>query len=141
MPKSLTFNTGIVEYDINGKVVVSFNPADETFSKKLFDAFDALNKLQNDFASGGSFDKFIELDSEMRSIIDDLLGEGVSDALFGGMNAYALADGLPVWSNLLMAIFYEVADAYALEFGKTSEQIKAHKKKYGALLAKYREGK
>ena len=141
MPKSLTFNTGIVEYDINGKVVVSFNPADETFSKKLFDAFDALNKLQNDFASGGSFDKFVELDSEMRGIIDDLLGESVSDALFGGMNAYALADGLPVWSNLLMAIFYEVADAYEREFGKTSEQIKAHEKKYGALLAKYRKGK
>ncbi len=140
MPKSLTFETGLVEYDINGAVSVKFNPADETFTQKLYDAFKTLDKLQTEFADGDDFSKFIELDKEMRAIIDDLLGEGVSDALFENMNCYALAGGLPAWVNLVMAILYEVTEAYEREFGKTDARVKEHRAKYETMLSKYRKG-
>lgn len=141
MPKALTFETGLVEYDINGALTVRFNPTDETFTQGLYETFAALDKLQTDFAEGDDFSKFMELDKEMRVLIDNLLGEGASDALFGSMNCYAIADGLPVWTNLVMALLYEVTEAYEGEFGKTDARVKEHKEKYSAMLAKYNKGK
>ena len=145
LAKSLTFDTGAVEYDINGAATVTFNPTDEGFVSKLYDAFGALDGLQGDVAGGGTEDvleKFARLDAEMRATIDGLLGPGVSEALFAGMNCYAIADGLPVWMNLVLAILDEVTEAYEREYGKTDERLKAHSAKYDAIVAKYgRKGK
>lgn len=138
MPKALTFETGLVEYDINGAATVRFNPTDETFTQNLYETFKELDKMQASFAEGDDFSQFIGLDKDMRGCIDKLLGEGVSDALFCGMNCYALADGLPAWTNLILALLYEVTEAYEREFGKTDSRVKAHKAKYGAMLAKYK---
>jgi hypothetical protein len=74
----------------------------------------------------------------MRGIIDDLLGDGVSDALFGDMNVYALADGLPVWMNLLFAIAEEVERAYTSEQKKSDPRMRAYNDKYSALAKKYK---
>ena len=130
----------MVEYEING-VPVKFNPTDESFTNRLYETFGVLEGLQNAFAEGDGFEKFSELDKDMRAIIDGLLGDGIADKLFEGMNCYALADGLPVWMNLIMALLYEVTEAYEREFGKTDARVRAHKKKYGAMIAKYSRGK
>ena len=37
--KSLTFDNGIEEYDLDGKVTVKFNPTDVAFLEKLSDSF------------------------------------------------------------------------------------------------------
>lgn len=137
MAKSLTFETGLVDYDING-VAVRFNPTDETFAQGLYEAFNTLDKLQTAFAEGDDFSKFAELDKDMRAIIDNLLGVGVADALFEDMNCYALADGLPAWTNLVLALFGEVSEAYEREFGKTDARVKAQNAKYEKMLAKYK---
>ena len=138
MPKSLTFETGLVEYDINGQATVSFNPTDETFVQRLYETFSTLDGLQDSFAKSKDFSQFAGLDKQMRQSIDGLLGEGVSDALFADMNCYALAGGLPVWTNLILALLDEVSDAYESEFGKTDARMKAHEQKYAAMMAKYK---
>jgi len=142
MAKLLQFETGVVEYDINGAATVRFNPADETFTRKLYETVALLEGIQDRTASDSTpFDSFGDLDAEMREAIDELLGEGVADALFPGMNCYAIADGFPVWMNLVMALVDEVTEAYAREFGKTDARIKAYSGKYDAMFAKYRKGK
>lgn len=146
LAKSLSFDTGAVEYDINGAATVTFNPTDEGFVSKLYDTFGALDGLQDDMAQGDDsedvLDKFARLDVEMRAAIDGLLGPGVSEALFAGMNCYAIADGLPVWMNLVLALLDEVTEAYEREYGKTDARLKAHSAKYDAIIAKYgRRGK
>jgi len=141
MAKSLSFADNLVEYEINGRVTVRFNPTDETFVGNLERAFSSLDGLQGELAEDGGFDRFVKLDKEMRETIDGLLGNGVADALFPNMNCYALADGLPVWMNLVLALVDEVGEAYEREFGKTDVRLKEHGAKYDAMLAKYRKAK
>ena len=138
MAKALDFDKGLVEYEVNGDYTFSFNPTDEGFVAGMEEALGALEGLQGRIAGDKSFAAFRELDAEMRAIIDGLLGDGASEALFGGMNCYAIADGLPVWMNLFLALMDEVAEAYEREFGKTDARFKAHEEKYGAMMAKYR---
>lgn len=147
MAKTLSFETGLVEYDLNGAVTVRFNPTDESFVSKLYDAFGELDDLQAKLTDGGGdagdvLKRFGDLDADMRGTIDGLLGAGVADAAIP-MNCYAIADGLPVWCNLMLALLDEVTEAYEREFGKTDGRIKAHSAKFDAMMAKYgrRKGK
>ena len=141
MAGTLSFDTGLVEYDINGAVKVRFNPTDETFVSGLERLFDALSDLQESATIEEGFKKFADLDKDMRKKIDALLGDGVSDALFPNMNTWAIADGLPVWMNLVMALLDEVSEAYEREFGKTDPRVNAQRTKYDKLMAKYRKDK
>ena len=138
MAKQLTYSKGLVEYDINGDYTVSFNPTDEEFVAKLEETFSSLDELQSNLGGEVSFTKFRELDAQMRGQIDGLLGIGAADALFGGMNCYAIADGLPVWMNLVLALLDEITEAYEREFGKTDARVKEHTAKYDAMMAKYK---
>ena len=148
--KSLSFDTGVVEYDINGAATVRFNPADVEFTERLYQAFSDLDARQEEFRRevdeiGTDGERLFayarERDREMRGIIDGLLGEGVADALFPDMNCYALADGLPVWINLMMAVAEEVEGAYTSQQGRGEPRVQAYHKKYEAMLRKYRGGK
>lgn len=141
MAKSLTFSDNRREYDLNGKVTVRFNPTDENFVSKLEETFESLDELQAETAGGEGLKRFAELDRGMRAKIDALLGDGVADALFEDMNCFALADGLPVWANLILALLDEVAEAYESEFGRTEARVRERCSKYDALMAKYRRGK
>ena len=127
MGKVLSFDTGLVEYDINGAVTVRFNP-----TRKV-------DEIGEDGAAMFAYAK--ERDREMRGIIDGLLGEGVADALFANMNCYALADGLPVWINLMFAVADEIQSAYTAEQKKTDPRIAGYNKKYQGMMQKYKRGK
>ncbi len=138
--KKLSFDTGVVEYDINGAYTVRFNPTDEDFVARLYDAFGSLEKLQGSLAPDGTdatFARFRELDAEMRTVIDGLLGDGAASALFPNMNCYAIADGLPVWMNLALALVDEVADAFDGQADKSGPRLEKHSAKYDAIMAKY----
>ncbi len=154
--KTLTFDTGIVTYDLNGAATVRFNPTDAAFVERLYKVFADLEAEQvkwqtdveeiNDVEEFGErstkmFDYANQRDTEMRGLIDGLLGEGVSDAVFPDINCYALADGLPVWVNLLFAIAEEVNAAYTAEQKKTDPRVKSYSDKYEALLQKYQNRK
>ena len=136
--KELTFDTGLVTYKLNGTVEVAFNPTDAAFVERLFNTFDALDKADEarmDEAARTAnareiFDLARKRDGEMRGMIDDVLGQPVCDALFGSMNVYAAADGLPVWCNLMFAIMDEIDTSFAREQKATNPRIQKYTAKY-----------
>ena len=150
MAKSLTFDTGLVEYEINGMAKARFNPTDAAFVGRLYKAVTELEARQEEFQGrvdeiGEDGEKMFayasERDAEMRGIIDGLLGGGVADALFPDMNCYALADGLPVWVNLMLAVAEEVDAAFTEQQKKGDPRAKAYSDKYAGMMAKYKKGR
>ena len=148
MAKTITFDTGIVEYEINGAATVRFNPTDVNFTERMYNSFAELDERQDEFQQrideiGENGEELFayakERDREMRGIIDGLLGDGVSDKLFPDMNCYALADGMPIWINLLFAIAEEIHDAFTEEQKKADPRIRKFNDKHEELLAKYKK--
>lgn len=146
MAKSLSFDTGVVEYDINGAVTVRFNPTDSAFVDRLYHTFADLDAKYDEYQRqveeiGDDGPKMFAYasarDREMRGMIDALLGDGVADALFQDMNCYALADGLPVWMNLVFAIADEVEAAFESEGGKADPRVREYDERYQQLMRKY----
>ena len=136
--KELSFETGLVSYSLNGKFEVAFNPTDSNFAEKLFSSFEELDKKQEGYKAQIEkmankreiFDFARERDSEMRAIIDGIFDAPVSDAVFGEMNVYAMAGGLPVWCNLLLAIMDEIDTTFAREQKATNPRIAKYTAKY-----------
>lgn len=136
--KELNFESGVVTYSLGGRCEVSFNPTDSFFVERLYNAFEELGKKQESYKkavdgmknSREIFDFARERDAEMRQILDTTLGAPVSDALFGDMNVYAMANGLPVWSNLLLALMDEIDSAFVREQKATNPRIAKYTAKY-----------
>lgn len=136
--KELNFETGLVTYDLNGKCEVSFNPTDSNFVERLYTAFEELDKKQEGYKAQVDkmadkkeiFEFARERDAEMRTIIDGVFDAPVSDALFGGMNVYAVAGGLPVWCNLMLAVMDESDTTFAREQKSTNSRIAKYTAKY-----------
>ena len=136
--RELNFETGLVTYTLNGVCEVKFNPTDNDFSERLFNAFDDLEKKHEGWKK--QVEKMVdkreifafmrERDAEMRAIIDDLFGAPVCDACFGNMSVYALADGLPVWVNLFLAVMDKINTTFAREQKMTNEKIRKYTEKY-----------
>lgn len=136
--KELNFETGLVEYKINGGTTVRFNPTDSNFVKRLFAAYETLDGKQDFYkrrveTMADKREVFVfakEQDEEMRGIIDGLFDEPVSEGIFGAMNVYALADGLPVWCNLMFAVMDEVDTGFAREQKATNPRLEVYRKKW-----------
>lgn len=136
--KELNFETGLVEFDLNGKATVSFNPTDSNFIERLYATFEELDRKQEQYKADIEkmadkrkiFDYARERDAEMRGMLDDVFGAPVSDALFGGMNVYAVANGLPVWCNLMLAVMDEVDSTFAREQKAVNPRIAKYTAKY-----------
>lgn len=136
----LNFETGLVTYTLNGVCEVKFNPTDSEFVEKLFDAFDSLDRKQDAYKSEVErladkrevFRVARERDREMREIIDGVFGQPVCDKLFGSMNVYAIADGLPVWCNLMLAVMEEIDTSFAREQKRTNPRVAKYTAKYHA---------
>lgn len=136
--KELGFETGLVSYSLNGKCEIAFNPTDSNFVKRLFDAFEFLDGKQEAYKAEIEklsdkkriFEVARERDAEMREVIDGVFGFAVCDTLFGSMNVYALAGGLPVWCNLMLAVMDEVDTAFAREQKQTNTRITKYTAKY-----------
>lgn len=134
----IRFDTGLVSYNLNGKAAVEFNPTDNTFVERLFMTFETLDQKQDDYRAeiekAKDNRRIFEIartrDAEMRGMIDEALGAPVCDALFGSMNVYAMADGLPVWCNLMLAIIDEIDTTFAAEQKKTNPRLNKYMAKY-----------
>lgn len=144
--KALNFDTGVVEYTINGAAKVSFNPTDSNFAIRFYEALLDLEGKQDSISAEAHgiedpkemFDFMAERDSEMRKTVDGLFGEGFADAVFGGSNCYAFAGGLPLWMNLMFAVADEIGEAMGREQAKTDPRLKAYDRKYSELVGKYK---
>ena len=148
MAKTLSFDDGLVEYEINGRAKARFNPTDASFVERFYKAFKELESRQEEFKARvdaigedreGMFEYARERDAEMREVIDGLLGQGVSDALFSEMNCYALADGAPVWVNLMFAVAEEIDAGFTDEQKRADPRARQFDAKHAELLAKYRK--
>lgn len=136
--KELNFDSGLVTYSLNGKCEVSFNPTDSNFVERLYSTFEELDKKQEGYKAQVEkmadkreiFDFARERDAEMRSIIDSVFEAPVSEAVFGGMNVYAIANGLPVWCNLMMAVMDEIDTTFTREQKLTNPRISKYTSKY-----------
>ena len=138
--RELKFSDGLEEYSLNGRVTVRFNPTDASFLEKLTTLFSALDALQEEVSALQATipeddDSAVlalarDLDGRMRALLDDFFGEPVCDALFGSMNLFASAGGLPVWANLLLALSEEVENAMQGELSAREKRIAKYTAKY-----------
>ena len=134
--KELNFDLGLNAYDLGGKVTVRFNPTDVSFLEKLSESFAALDQIQEEVKREEITDEkdvynlAKNLDIRMREIIDALFGMDVCTPLFGEMNLFASAGGLPVWANLMLAIADEVQDSMDSELKQREARIRKYTEKY-----------
>lgn len=133
----ILFDSGLVEYNLNGKCKVTFNPTDMSFIERIFSVFDTLDEKQEAYKADIDgkdgkeiFDIARQMDTEMREIIDSVFGEDVCEPLFGEMSVYAVASGLPIWANLFLAIMDEMDSAFAREKKLTNPRIQKYTAKY-----------
>ena len=134
--KELNFDLGLNEYDLGGKVTVQFNPTDVSFLEKLSESFATLDRIQEEVKREEISDEkdvynlAKNLDTRMREIVDALFGMDVCTPLFGEMNLFASAGGLPVWANLMLAIADEVQASMQGELEKRNDKIRKYTEKY-----------
>lgn len=139
--KELVFDTGLVEFNVNGVCTISFNPTDSGFVERLVGAFDVLEQKQSEYEKEARvaaekenkkeiFEVARRRDTEMREIIDNVFERPVSADLFGHMNVYAMASGLPVWCNFMLAVVDEIDAAISNEQKATGERLKKYTEKY-----------
>ena len=136
--KTLTFQDGLEDYLLAGKVAVSFNPTDMNCLEHLSRAFSELDALQEEVRQSREtitddrevFPIARELDGKMRGILNDLFGKDICEPLFGAMNLFASSGGLPVWANLMLAVTDEVQGALQGELAAREQRIAKYVEKY-----------
>lgn len=134
----LKFNTGVKSFAVNGTPdVFLINPTDADFVERIFNTFNKLDERQQKkdaeaakLSDREAFEFAREYNAEMRTAIDKLLGEGVCAKVFGRMNVYAYADGLPVWANFMFALLDECDTAFVHEQKATNPRLKKYLDKY-----------
>nr|DAF72193.1 MAG TPA: tail assembly chaperone [Bacteriophage sp.] len=134
----IRFETGVVSFTLNDSVEVAFNPTDSVFVEKIFDTFNELDKKQDAYKA--EIDKCADKkeifeiarrrDAEMREMVDGLFEKPVCSALFGSMNVYALADGLPVWCNLMLAVIDQIDTTFSREQKRTNPRISKYTERW-----------
>lgn len=134
----LNFNTGKRTFNINGVVEVSFNDTDSDFVESLYNVFSRLDDRQERYRN--RIDKMAdkkeifaivrEFDCEVREDINGLFEKDVCTPLFGKMNLFALADGLPLWANLMLAIMEQIDSGFAREQNATNPRVQKYTSKW-----------
>lgn len=140
--RELSFDTGLVSYNLNGKCEVRFNPADEMFFNNFFDALDTLTNIQEEYSKRPAPEKTAERfeaardrDRKMAEVIDCLFNAPVCENVFDGVSVCAFADGFPVWLNLMFSVMDEVLE----NLDDTEKKINPRISKYTAKYQKYAE--
>lgn len=135
--KDLNFETGLVTYNLNGAFQLTFNPTDSEYIERIYNTFSVLDEKKDEYeeeikqaAQNEIFAICRRRDAEMRELIDEALGAPVCEAVFGNMNINALADGLPVWANLLLAVMDEMDNSFAREQKRTNPRVAKYTAKY-----------
>ena len=136
--KELNIDTGLVTYNLNDAVQVTFNPTDSKFGERLFNIFEELDKKQNEYIeninnkkdSKELFEYSRELDKEMRGYLFTLFDMDIVTPLIGNINVFALAGGLPIWANILTALVDEMDSAVTANNELSKKRVDKYTKKY-----------
>ncbi len=116
--EKLTFDTGIREYDVNGRGVLRFNPSDPNVYDRFFRAADDFRRIEQELTDGGleglegqalaegMVRRMEETDRKVKRTLNEVFGEPNDfDALLEGVNLMAVAsNGERVVTNLLAAL-------------------------------------
>ena len=128
-------STGTREFNLGGKVIIYFNPTDVTFLDRMRNTFAEMQKQQEEIANEISnaddvFEACKRIDADMREKLNSIFAKDIVTPLIGDMNVYALADGLPIWANILTAIMKTIEDCVEEERSKSEAKIKEYTEKY-----------
>ena len=131
----IQINTGAREFNLGGKVSVWFNPTDTTFLERMRDVFLQMQSKQEDIArriadAEDVYEESRKIDAEMREALERVFGVDVVTPLIGDMNVYALADGLPIWAQILISTMDVIQKTVEEERKKSEQKIKEYTKKY-----------
>lgn len=136
--EKLTFETGLVELEVNGGRTIRLNPSDAGFAETLYELAAKLEAIHK--ASGAQtetaerFDRSRAEDREMREAVDAVFGEGFCADVFPGMRLTALANGLTVVENFLFALLDRMDEGVTANLSARNARIA----KYTAKYKKYR---
>lgn len=122
--KSLNFDSGVKEYEINGDPnrVLRINPSDFGIIERINKAKDELDKLHITSDLNG----MTELDKVVRTQIDKIFGTGSADVIFGETNSASFAGGQPIFANFLECIAPEITRVIEEEKKKSATKIKKY---------------
>lgn len=133
----LTISTGVVEYTLNGRVKVCFNPADPAFITRLYNRFSELEEKDKAWrekigklTGADVLNAWQEGDELFRNAVDDILGPGVCDQICGDVSVLAMADGAPIWMNIMLAIIDAMDSAVVREQKAVNPKLQKYLAKY-----------
>ena len=134
----IRFDTGIVAFNINDAVTIEFNPTDSEVVEKIYNTFEELDKKQDAYKAEVErcadkkeiFEIARRRDQEMRDMLDGLFGKLICAPLFGTMNVYAMADGLPVWCNLMLSVIDQIDTTFSRQKKLTDPRIKKYTERW-----------
>lgn len=133
----LNFDTGLKTYDINGVCEIQLNPTDSLLTSRLLSLVSRLDEKREQYARDienaeieNVFDIASKFEADVRTEIDAALGAPVCEAVFGSMSVMSMANGLPVFCNLVFAILDEVDAGWERETAKTNARIAKYTAKY-----------
>ncbi len=144
MAEVIKFDTNLKEFSLNEQTSVFFNPTDMSFIERVFSTVEKLEAV--DEAYGAAIDKVEDNaevfdlahahDDEIRAQINALFGKDICTPVFGEMSVSAIADGFPVWANLLFAIIDKLDDSFMEEKKKTNPRLAKYTAKYSRRAKK-----
>lgn len=145
--KELVFDSGVVSYSLNGKCEVSFNPGDQTFAERFYNALEKMGNMQEGYSKQAegiddpqkAFDLAKKRDEEMGAVLDGLFNAPVCETVFGDMSLCAFANGLPVWINLMLSILDEIEENLDKIEKQADPRIEKYKAKYGKYAARFKK--
>lgn len=141
----LNFQTGRKTYTVNGGVEISFEPSDPKFASAVVSAFQKCSDIAKASAeldygdTVNTVSAMEKLEAGVRKEIDTAFGYAVCDKVFSGISAIAIADGLPVWTNFLMAVIDEVDQSMPEGEGRTKERVQKYMNRYENKYGKYKK--
>ena len=130
MAMKLSIDTGIKEFEVNGKEILRFNPSDPNVYNRFFEAAETISKLEDDYMqaqqkAAGEMDengfpcggkKVIEImrdvDGKVKEQLSYVFGEENNfNKILGGINIMAVgSNGERIVTNLLAALHPIIMD-------------------------------
>lgn len=123
---------------------VEFNPSDLGFAEELYGLVSKLTQIHENKTKeyeaeqdpAARFDINRKEDAEMREAVDSLFGEGFSRDVFK-TRLFAMADGMTVAENFLLALLDEMDANITENLAKRDAKIKKYTEKYSKYTKKY----